>query len=369
MTPDEFFRQSADAASPVSFPADSYPQARPPRDAAAGGADLAAAIAAAREEAGRIVASRTEIGAAIETPAVRSVARAAPGVRRRGGGGLFGWGRRSTPDLVLEHGRLRVQVHEASGGILSVRRPNDRGNRLSQRLSIRTTRPPAAAGQAWEDATERAVHAAMQADGIERVPAAEGRGEAIESRGRLVSARGEALGTFTQRIELVEDAPLVFLDVTVRLARPAAGPFFEHYAACRFAWNRKRGRRRPSQSEHAVHRQRPGPVHGPLVHRAGRRRRTGRDGRRPRPGRDPHRRPPVARAFEPAHARHHPSHGDRRRHDGRAVGRRRRSRAAVGRGGRRRRGRCRRSTPPVSRTVGGTAASGARLPNTAAASP
>jgi hypothetical protein len=145
--------------------------------------------------------------------------------------------RRADDDLVLEHDSLRIQMHRQTGGLLSVRRPSDRGNRLSQRLAFRSTRPAPPPGHAWEDATERAVYSEMQADSIERVPAAEGHGESIVSRGRLLTAQRLEMGSFTQRIELVDGLPLALIDVKVRLIKPLRAPLFEQHAACRFAWN------------------------------------------------------------------------------------------------------------------------------------
>jgi hypothetical protein len=137
---------------------------------------------------------------------------------------------------VLEHEALRVQVHPQTGGLLSVRRPDDRANRLSQRLAVRSTRPPPPPGHAWEDPLERAEYADMRADAVERIAVAAGT-EAIESRGRLVGAGSRDVGRFTQRIEMVPGLPLVVLTLDVRLAAAPRGPLLEHHAACRFAWN------------------------------------------------------------------------------------------------------------------------------------
>ncbi|MFN9272040.1 MAG: hypothetical protein ACK6DO_03290 [Planctomycetia bacterium] len=110
---------------------------------------------------------------------------------------------------------------------------NDRGNQLSQQLALRTTRPLPPPGSAWEDAQERAVYSSMVADRIVREGPA-----SIVSTGRLVDAEGREVGGFTQRISLVPARPLAVLDIDLTVPRQGvAGPVFEAYAACRFAWN------------------------------------------------------------------------------------------------------------------------------------
>jgi hypothetical protein len=125
---------------------------------------------------------------------------------------------------------IRVKVQPTSGGLVSLRLPADGGNRLSQRLALRTTRPPPAVGRPWESIDERAVHSGMVADVVDRV------GAVIESRGRLTSEQGD-VGTFVQRVSLADGLPLAILEIEVRLAAPLSGPPLESYAACRFAWH------------------------------------------------------------------------------------------------------------------------------------
>jgi hypothetical protein len=117
-----------------------------------------------------------------------------------------------------------------------VRRPADRANRLSQRLSLRGTRPPPPVGAAWEDPLDRAVYGEMRAEGIERVELDGGR-TALESRGRLLAPGGGDGGRFTQRVELVPGLPLVLVTIDARPTDPPSGPLLEHHVACRFAWN------------------------------------------------------------------------------------------------------------------------------------
>ena len=137
----------------------------------------------------------------------------------------------SSEQFVLENKAVRVRVNPATGGVLSLRRPGDRGNQLSQQLSLRTTLAAPPAGSHWEDPQERADYSGMVADRIERV-----RG-GIHSLGRLVDSQGRDVGTFTQRLFLVNDMPLARLDMSVKLLKPLFGPVFEEHVTCRFAWN------------------------------------------------------------------------------------------------------------------------------------
>jgi hypothetical protein len=251
VTPDDFFARTTGAGTTVSFAPDAFPVTLPAdRAAEAAGdggddgiaADPVAAQAAAIGEAARgILAAREPLLEAL--PPQRDPAGAAPAarVRPRSGGGwglgrLFTGAAATRDELVLEHGLVRVAAHRQTGGLLSVRRPDDRANRLSQRLSVRSTRPPPPPGRAWEDPLDRAEYAEMRADAVERVTTPSG-DAAIESRGRLLGAGGRELGRFTQRIELAPGLPLVVLTLDVRLATRPRGPLLEHHAACRFAWN------------------------------------------------------------------------------------------------------------------------------------
>jgi hypothetical protein len=243
VTPPEFFRRTSGTGTVASFEPDRFPMGLPTGHgtAAIGNDSVDSRVAAAHDEALRLMTARGSLREVLPPPALPPVSQAA-GTRDRaprsawGFRHLFAAGRRHD-EFVLEHDLLRVAVHPQTGGLLSVRRPIDRSNRLSQRLAVRTTRPAPPPGQPWEDAAERAVYSGMQADSIERVPAAAGRGESIVSRGHLVSGQNRLDGSFTQRIELVAGLPLALIDIDLRLANAPQGPLFEHHAACRFAWN------------------------------------------------------------------------------------------------------------------------------------
>jgi len=240
VTPPEFFRRTAGAGTVVSFEPDLFPVGLP-SITAVDDDPVGTRLAAARDEAHQLMKARESLQDALPRPSLPALPQAAgsfgPARRSsRGFSSLFATSRRDDA-YVLEHAMLRVAVHPQTGGLLAVRRPVDRSNRLSQRLAVRTTRPPPPPGQPWEDATERAIHSGMQADSIEREPATGDKGEAIVSRGRLVSAQQRLEGSFTQRIQLVAGLPLALIDVDVRLTNQPQGPMFEHHATCRFAWN------------------------------------------------------------------------------------------------------------------------------------
>jgi len=247
VTPPDFFRRTAGAGTVVSFKPDLFPVGVPTiqtTSTTVSSDPVAARMAAARDEACRLMNSQEVLRDALPRPPLPAVIPGAGNAGKVGGARRSSWGfrvllaaNRRDDEFVLEHAQLRVAIHPQTGGLLSVRRPVDRSNRLSQRLSVRSTRPAPPPNQPWEDAAERAVYSGMQADSIERVAAHGVRGEQIVSRGRLVSAQHRLEGSFTQRIELVAGLPLALIDVDVQLTKRPEGPLFEHHAACRFAWN------------------------------------------------------------------------------------------------------------------------------------
>jgi hypothetical protein len=229
VTPDDLFRRTAGTGLPVSFPADAYPVTLP--NAATGIREqVAAEVAHAAAAAAAIATPRPP-----DQPPATTAAEKAADSSRQGWLATFGVGwlgsRSAATPLVLDNGRIRVKVQADSGGLVSLRLPGESGNRLSQRLALRTTRPAPAIGQPWEDVHERAEHAGMVADAVERT------GDTIESRGRLTDAAGATVGSFVQRVSLAAGLPLAILEVEMRLATPLGGPPLESYAACRFAWH------------------------------------------------------------------------------------------------------------------------------------
>ena len=247
VAPAEFFRRTAGVGTPVSFEPDAFPPTPPPAAHAVDDDPIAAAIDVAVAAARRIVDAAAALepalvpaGSPVATLAVgrgpaeaTSAAGGIAGVLARVGGWWSGPSRDA--DLVLESASVRLQPHLETGGILSLRRPGDRGNRISQQLAIRGTRS-AAVGSAWESAEERATFTRMRADSVARGTTASG-AEGIVSRGRLLETDGREAGRFTQGMSLAPGLPLVVLDVELELAAELVGPTSEQHAACRFAWH------------------------------------------------------------------------------------------------------------------------------------
>lgn len=229
VTPDDLFRRTVGAGGPVSFPADAYPVTLP-IEAAGIREQVAAEVSMAAAAAAAIAAQRSPTEPRAPTAAAKASDGTPRGWLATVGAGWFG-GRPAATPFVLDNGQVRVKVQAASGGLVSMRLPGDTGNRLSQRLALRTTRPAPAVGQPWEDVNERAEHSGMVADAVER------RGDTIESRGRLTDSEGAAVGSFVQRVSLADGVPLAILEIELRLAAPLRGRPLESYATCRFAWH------------------------------------------------------------------------------------------------------------------------------------
>ena len=236
VAPATLFAETEYAGTRADFPADAFPPTLPGET---DGTDpIAARVAAAEAEAVLLAAtvpalesSAPDVEAA-SAPPPESSTGVRPGGWTRLVGGLFGSRKDAADRLVLESAALRLAVHPWTGGVLSLRPPAARGNRLSQALAIRSTRPAPPIGAAWESAEERADYSRMVAERIDRES-----DTAVVSHGALVAASGARLGRFTQRVTLVGTLPLVRLDVDVHLDGPLSGPLFEAHVACRFAWN------------------------------------------------------------------------------------------------------------------------------------
>jgi hypothetical protein len=239
-TPQKLFAATTGAGMLADFAPDAFPPTLPNATDDASPDPLGARVAAARDEARRLAAAEPAIAAwqeALAAPAATAAAPRAssePALWQRVARGLFGTGDDDAARLSLENEWLRLRVNPKTGGLLSLRSmKNDRGNQLSQQLALRTSRPAPPPGSAWEDPQERAVYSSMVADRIVREGPA-----SILSTGRLVDAEGREVGGFTQRISLVPGRPLALLDIDLTVPRQGvAGPVFEAYTACRFAWN------------------------------------------------------------------------------------------------------------------------------------
>ncbi|MFM8415858.1 MAG: hypothetical protein ACKOCX_14195 [Planctomycetota bacterium] len=239
VTPSGLMERTAGGGTPASFEPDAFAVTQPPAAAGAAAAEdpLDGAVQAIAADAVAIASAagtaRPVLAAAAGIP-LQPSSRAVP-ARRVGRwlpAGLFGR-RRDDDALVLDNGLLELRPHPRTGGLLSLRRPTDRGNRISQQVAVRTT--AAAVAGHWASSEDRADYTRMEAESIIRHGAAAG--GRIESRGRLVAADGRLVGRFRQTTALLPDLPLAMLDVELELEEPLHGRLFESHAACRFAWH------------------------------------------------------------------------------------------------------------------------------------
>ncbi len=237
VTPDSLLAETAEAAGPVRFPADSFPLRLAPETPLDSQAAVLVAesrqLMSGRDESARQLAGLSPQPEAVQTnPAAEATATSQPVPRRAG----WWWPRRSTVDpFTLTTSGLQLRVHEGTGGIVSVRRSATGRNLLSQQLALRWPDTTAGPATAWRPAV--ATYSSMVADGIDR------QGQAISSHGRLLDAAGLTLATFTQTISLLPETAAASIDLVIEPTAAAAalprteGDSWSRYLACRFAWN------------------------------------------------------------------------------------------------------------------------------------
>lgn len=225
LTPADLFARTAGSGTPASFEPDAFAPERPPTTGAAVAIDRG--IAEVRASAAAVVAARASLVPLLAAaPLMTSRSSEEPAASAHGtwwakAGGWFGLAPRETFERVLDNGLVRLEAHATTGGMLSLRRPCDRGNRLSQQLALR-----------------RGVEAAtrMQADAIVRGRTASGR-DGLVATGRLLAAGDREVARFRQGMSLVEGLPLAVLDIEVTPAAGFTGGFYDAHACARFAWN------------------------------------------------------------------------------------------------------------------------------------
>jgi len=240
VTPSRLIADTPGMGSPVDFSPDAYPTGLPSRQDASAADPVGLHVAATRDEAARLFEQEPAVQKAVEMlrrpskPSASGSRSPKPTLWHR----LAGLGNRDDDNdrLRLDNGMISLRVHPKTGGILSLRGPDDRANRLTQQLAVRSTRSAPAVGAAWEDALERADYSTMLAETIEP----DGQGCLI-SRGRLLAPTDGMLGRYTQRVWLVEGQPIARIEWEIDLSETMpegfSGAVLESHAACRFAWN------------------------------------------------------------------------------------------------------------------------------------
>jgi len=228
VTPSAFVAETVDTAATASFEPDAFPSALP-----VDRVGIETAIAATTVEAEELFAAEQSWRPLLPAGPTQPAPRFATGRSRITRLATLLGRRRENDRFLLDNELVRIEVHPRTGGLLSLRRPEDRGNRLSQQLALRTTSP--ARPGVREAADDRALFTRMEADAIHREgDAAQGR---LVSRGRLVTATGQVAGRYTQKLMLATGLPLAVLDIEVTIDRPLSGPPLEEHVACRFAWH------------------------------------------------------------------------------------------------------------------------------------
>ncbi len=229
VTPSTLIDETAATATHASFEADAFPASIPvARDAIGQVVEAIAADARQLVEARRVWPQSVPAIAATRQRAVRDQPERT-GLWRT----LFRRGHPPPEPLRLDNGLVRVEANPGTGGLLSLRRPEDRANRLSQQLALRITRPARPGGH--ETADERAGYSRMEADAVER--AGDPTAGRLVSRGRLVADSGQTVGRYRQRVSLVPGLPLAIVEIDASLERPLEGGLLEEHLACRFAWH------------------------------------------------------------------------------------------------------------------------------------
>lgn len=151
----------------------------------------------------------------------------------------------SAPPSPLAEGRtlhnelLEVVIHEASGGIQSLKSHRDRRTRLSQRLVVHDERTARSFRDAHRNDSENGppqLETQMLADRIEVTRADDLAGE-VTSRGRILDAGSDLLAHFKQTVRLARGMPAAIVDIELDVARAPDGDLWDSYFASRMAWS------------------------------------------------------------------------------------------------------------------------------------
>ena len=145
------------------------------------------------------------------------------------GGWLKTKQRNPKDDFTLATDGLAVRLNKQTGGIVSIRKPKDERNRLTQQLALRWIEP----GSHSSDIQ----YSTMVAEKIHRC------GDGIESHGTLIHENGSVLARYSQKVRLILDGTALSLSIDLEPTPeahslvPHSGDAFGRFFACRFAWN------------------------------------------------------------------------------------------------------------------------------------
>lgn len=131
--------------------------------------------------------------------------------------------------LALRNEFFEATIHPVTGSLQSIHTHRARGNRISQRLALRTPGGPGAAPD------DNAVYSVMVADEVRVSLASQAIGR-VTTHGRLLDRDGRKQAGFRQTYELMRGSRVLRLTIELEpIAEPQANPWSSYYA-CRFAW-------------------------------------------------------------------------------------------------------------------------------------
>ncbi len=139
-------------------------------------------------------------------------------------------------DNMLSNEAMSVTISANTGGIQSIHDFDQRGNRLSQRLALRTPGESPGVGQPWRDPDELAVYTAMVCDTLTITVNSPTLGEIVTSGG-LIDAEGKRLATYRQRVRLWQGSRILWLTIDLEPGEALRSDPWNSYLAARFAWH------------------------------------------------------------------------------------------------------------------------------------
>lgn len=136
--------------------------------------------------------------------------------------------REKEKSLLLRNEFFEAVINPLTGSLQSIHTPRERGNRVSQRLALRTPGGPGARD-------ENASYSVMAADEAVVTVTSQSVGE-ITTRGRLLDQSGRTQARFRQTYEVIRGSRVLRLKIELEPAdEPQSNPWSSYYA-CRVAW-------------------------------------------------------------------------------------------------------------------------------------